>query len=86
MECKAGGLQEVHYGECAFSCVVFSSIPSPHRDVVKTKNYYTDMFGIPTHKRDHLTAAYQMSKVKSTLHQLIRDWSDEVESSRVIHG
>ncbi|KAM7455234.1 hypothetical protein BLSTO_04012 [Blastocystis sp. subtype 1] len=51
-------------------------------NVVKTKNYYTDLFGVPTKKRDHLTAAYQMSKVKSTLHQLIRDWSDEGREER----
>lgn len=78
MERKAGGLQEVHHGECALSRVELIAIPFLYRDVVKTKNYYTDMFGVPTHKRDHLTAAYQMSKVKSTLHQLIRDWSEEV--------
>lgn len=45
---------------------------------MKTRNYYTEMFGIPTHKRDRLSAPYQMSKVKSTLHQIVRDWSSEV--------
>ena len=49
-----------------------------NRNVVKTRNYYTEMFGIPTHKRDRLSAPYQMSKVKSTLHQIVRDWSSEV--------
>ena len=49
-----------------------------NRNVVKTKNYYTDLFGVPTHQREYLSAPYQMSKVKSTLHQIIRDWSDEV--------
>lgn len=48
------------------------------RNVVKTRNYYTEMFGIPTQPRNYLSAPYQMSKVTSTLHQLIRDWSDEV--------
>ena len=65
----------MHHGECALSCVELITVPFLFRDVVKTKNYYTDMFGVPTHKRDHLTAAYLMSKVKSTRHQLIRDWS-----------
>ena len=48
------------------------------RNIVKTRNYYTEMFGIPTQPRDHMSAPYQMSKVNSTLHQLVRDWSDEV--------
>ncbi|KNB44621.1 hypothetical protein JH06_1525 [Blastocystis sp. subtype 4] len=51
-------------------------------NVVKTHNYYTEMFGIPTQPRDYLSAPYQMSKVKSTLHQLIRDWSDEGKEER----
>lgn len=53
---------------------------------MKTHNYYTEMFGIPTQPRDYLSAPYQMSKVKSTLHQLIRDWSDEVGDSEIIHS
>ena len=70
------------FKKCIMTNARFLVYPSFHsifrRNVVKTKNYYTDLFGVPTKKRDHLTAAYQMSKVKSTLHQLIRDWSDEV--------
>ena len=50
------------------------------RNIVKTRNYYTEMFGIPTKPRDYMSAPYQMSKVNSTLHQLVRDWSDEVVS------
>ena len=38
------------------------------------------MFGIPAHKRDRLSAPYQMSKVNSTLHQIVRDWSSEVST------
>lgn len=54
--------------------------------MVKTQNYYTDMFGIPTHPREYLSAPYQMSKVKSTLHQLIRDWSDEVRDCKTVYS
>lgn len=43
------------------------------------------MFGVPTHQREYISPAYQMSKVKSTLHQLIRDWSDEVSFIQVHH-
>lgn len=53
--------------------------------MVKTHNYYTEMFGIPTQPREYLSAPYQMSKVKSTLHQLIRDWSDEVGGYDRVH-
>ena len=55
-------------------------------NIVKTKNYYTDLFGIPTQKRPSLSAPYQMSKVKSTLHQLVRDWSDEVSNVSVMYS
>lgn len=54
--------------------------------MVKTHNYYTELFGIPTQKRAELSAPYQMSKVKSTLHQVIRDWSEEVELLFSLHS
>lgn len=65
-----------------FWCIYFTCMQI--RNVVKTKNYYTELFGVPTHQREYLSAPYQMSKAKSTLHQLIRDWSDEVFMSMII--
>lgn len=74
---KSAFWQTLDFWRISFTCVQI-------RNVVKTKNYYTELFGVPTHQREYLSAPYQMSKAKSTLHQLIRDWSDEVIMSMII--
>lgn len=50
--------------------------------IALNENYYTEMFGFPTRKRAQLSDYDQMSKVESTLHQFVRDWSKEGEQER----
>ncbi|KAK8803709.1 hypothetical protein WA158_001403 [Blastocystis sp. Blastoise] len=50
--------------------------------IAMNRNYYTEMFGFPTSRRNYLSTYDQMSKVESTIHQFVRDWSAEGEIER----